>query len=52
MGWDCVLLRDGCGTTSPEFARECVEFNAARTWGFVTDCGSLEKGVEKMVGAQ
>jgi len=50
-GWDCVLLSDGCGTTSPEFAKECVEFNAARTWGFVTDCASLEKGVEKMVAA-
>lgn len=32
-GWDCILLKDGCGTTSPDFAWECVEYNTARTWG-------------------
>jgi len=47
-GYDCVLLKDGCGTTSPEFAREGVEFNAARTWGFVSGCEELAKGVEEM----
>ncbi|MCJ1290399.1 hypothetical protein MMC34_001935 [Xylographa carneopallida] len=51
-GWDCILLRDACGTTSPTFASEMVEWNCARTWGFVTDCGMLEKGVEKMLGAK
>ena len=34
-GYDCVLLNDGCGTTSPEFAQQNMEFNAANTWGFV-----------------
>lgn len=47
-GYDCVLLRDGCGTTSPSFARECVEFNAGRTWGFVASCENLVEGVEGM----
>ena len=51
-GWDCVLLRDGCGTTSPSFAPECVEFNCARTWGFVTDCSALEEGVQNMLNAE
>ncbi|MCJ1474007.1 hypothetical protein MMC13_002663 [Lambiella insularis] len=50
-GWDCILLRDACGTTSPGFASECVEFNCARTWGFVSDCADLEKGVESMFRA-
>ena len=50
-GWDCILLNDVCGTTSPEFARECVEWNCARTWGFVSDSTALEKGVEEMVHA-
>ena len=50
-GWDCVLLKDACGTTSPEFATDCVEFNCARTWGFVTDCNGLEKGVQGMLDA-
>lgn len=48
-GWDCVLLKDACGTTSPNFASEAVEFNCARTWGFVSDCKSLEMGVEGML---
>ncbi|KAJ9618249.1 Phosphatidylinositol 4-kinase pik1alpha (PI4-kinase)(PtdIns-4-kinase) [Taxawa tesnikishii (nom. ined.)] len=32
-GYDCVMLADGCGTTSPEFSQQCIEFNAAKTWG-------------------
>lgn len=51
-GWDCVLLSDGCGTTSPSFASECVEYNCARTWGFVTDCKALEKGIQSMLEAE
>ena len=31
--WDCLLLSDGCGTTSPEFARRCIEFNCEEGWG-------------------
>jgi hypothetical protein len=26
-GWGCLLLSDGCATTSPIFARQCIEFN-------------------------
>ncbi|MCJ1352809.1 MAG: hypothetical protein MMC33_002793 [Icmadophila ericetorum] len=48
-GWDCILLEDGCGTTSPPAASECIVYNCARTWGFVTDSKSLENGVEKML---
>lgn len=51
-GWDCILLKDACGTTSPDSARECIEFNSARTWGFVTVCNGLEKGVQAMLEAQ
>jgi nicotinamidase-related amidase len=47
-GYDCVLLSDGCGTTSPGFAQQCFEFNAARTFGFCTSCEDLAKGVEMM----
>ena len=50
-GWDCILLKDACGTTSPDFARQCVEFNCARTWGFVTECSALEKAVGNMLRA-
>lgn len=50
QGWDCVLLSDACGTSSPGFAKECVEFNCARSWGFVVRCGELGRGVREMVG--
>ena len=51
-GWDCILLSDGCGTTSPQYATDCVEYNCARTWGFVTDSEALAKGVEDMLEAR
>ena len=50
-GWDCILLKDACGTTSPTFASECIEFNCARTWGFVSDCEGLSNGVEGMLSS-
>lgn len=49
IGYDVVLLRDGCGTTSPGFAREMVEWNCAKTWGFVVECAGLGEGVERML---
>ena len=48
-GWDTIMLNDGCGTTSKDYARQCVEFNCAHTWGFVTGCEDFAKGVEGMV---
>ena len=47
-GYDCILLSNGCGTTSPNYATECIEYNAARTWGFVATCESFASGVDKM----
>lgn len=47
-GYDCVLLSDGCGTSSPRFAQECWEYNAAHTFGFCCSCEDLAKGVEGM----
>jgi nicotinamidase-related amidase len=49
-GYDCILLGDGCGTTSPNFSQECIEYNAARTWGFVAKCEDLFNGAEEMAG--
>ncbi|KAI9811446.1 MAG: hypothetical protein M1827_005429 [Pycnora praestabilis] len=47
-GYDCILLSDGCGTTSPKSAQDCIEFNGAKTWGFVASCGDLALGVDAM----
>lgn len=51
-GYDCVLVRDGCGTTSPKAATEAIEFNCARTCWFVADCEGLKQGVEEMLEAR
>ena len=37
-GWDCLMLSDGCATTSPEFATKSTEFNCENGWGFVLSC--------------
>ena len=47
-GYDCVLLSDGCGTSSPGHAQECWEYNAAHTFGFCASCRDFAEGVEKM----
>lgn len=51
-GWDCILIKDACGTTSPDFASMCVEYNCAKTWGFVIDCDGLSAGVHDMLNAR
>lgn len=48
-GYDCIMLKDGCGTTSPDFSQQCIEYNAAKCWGFVATCEDLAKGVDDMV---
>ena len=47
-GWDCLLLRDGCATTSPEFAQQCIEYNTGGGWGFVVTCEELSRAAEQM----
>lgn len=46
QGFDCILLSDGCATTSPGGAQECVVNNVAGTMGFVLTCEDFAKGVE------
>jgi nicotinamidase-related amidase len=48
-GYDCVLLGDGCGTSSPEDAQRSWEWNAGRTFGFCVSCEGFARGVEGMV---
>ena len=48
-GYDCILLSDGTGTTSPASSQESIEFNCAKTWGFcVPSCKDFAEGVAKM----
>ena len=48
-GWDCVLLADGCGSSSPDWAVRGVEWNVERGWGFVSSCLEVGRGVVEMV---
>lgn len=45
-GFDCILLSDGSGTTSPDSSHQCIEFNTAKTWGFLMSCEDLAKVVK------
>jgi nicotinamidase-related amidase len=45
-GYDCVLLGDGSGTTSPKGVQEAWEWNAANCFGFCMSCAQLAEGVE------
>lgn len=46
-GYDCILLKDGVGTTSPECAQQAWEYNSENTFGFVMSCEQLRQGVEE-----
>lgn len=47
-GYDCLLLSDGCGTTSPAQSQQSIEFNSAKTWGFTLSCEDLARGIENI----
>lgn len=51
-GYDCLLLTDGCATTTPDRfgGQACVEYNVGRSWGFTLTCRDLATGVEQMGG--
>lgn len=52
QGWDTILLKDGCGTTSPDFARKTVLYNCEKSWGFTSTCEDLAKGIQDMNSPQ
>ncbi|MCJ1447468.1 MAG: hypothetical protein MMC23_007979 [Stictis urceolatum] len=45
-GYDTILLSDSVGTSSPDFARQTVEFNCQKNWGFLTTGRALYEAVE------
>ncbi|KAG8528502.1 uncharacterized protein KY384_007420 [Bacidia gigantensis] len=47
-GWDCLLLSDGCATTSPDYCRQCIEYNAGDGWGFMLSCEQLARAAENI----
>jgi len=47
-GFDTVLLKDGCGTNSPEYAQLSAEYNCLRSWGFLSSCKDLSEAVDNI----
>lgn len=41
-GYDCILLRNGVGTSTPFGASEVWEWNVTNCWGFVSTCEALK----------
>lgn len=47
QGYDCVLLHDGCATSMPAGAQECVEKNVALFMGFVIGCQEFSDCIDE-----
>lgn len=47
-GFDCLLVTDCCGTTSPDHSQQCIEFNTAKTWGFTLTADTLLAAANNM----
>jgi nicotinamidase-related amidase len=41
-GFNCIMLKDGTATNSPQFATDAWEWNWENTYGFVTSCDALQ----------
>ena len=46
QGYDTIMLKDACGTVSPQFAQDMVEFNAHKAFGFQSSGDEFLYGAE------
>lgn len=47
LGYNCVLVEDCCGTTSPDFCREASIWNVKKCFGFVTQADDVILALSK-----
>lgn len=47
LGYDCVMVEDCSGTTSPRYCWDATLYNVRQCFGFTTDTASLLKGLKK-----
>lgn len=40
-GFDTILLRDACATSSPKYTQQSAEWNCCIPWGFLSSCQAL-----------
>ena len=45
-GYDCVLLRDCAGTTSPSYCMDATIYNVKQCFGFVVESGAVTGALE------
>jgi nicotinamidase-related amidase len=45
LGYNCVLVEDCCGTTSPDFCVQAALWNVKRCFGFVTRSDELSAAI-------
>lgn len=46
LGYDCILVKDGAATTSPDYCRKATLYNVNQCFGFVTDSQSILQGIQ------
>jgi len=47
LGYDCILVEDCVGTTSPEYCMQATLYNVKLLYGFVTRSASIASGLEE-----
>ena len=47
LGYNCVLVQDCCGTTSPDFCHEGTLWNVKKCFGFVTKADNVISAMPK-----
>jgi nicotinamidase-related amidase len=47
LGYNCVLVQDCCGTTSPDFCHEATLWNVKKCFGFVTQTADVISALPK-----
>lgn len=47
LGYDCILLRDGSATTSPDFCFQATLYNVNQCFGFVTDTRAVAQALDQ-----
>jgi nicotinamidase-related amidase len=45
-GYDCILVQDGCATTSPEYCFKATVYNVNQCFGFVTTSARVLKALK------
>lgn len=46
LGYDCVMVEDCVGTTSPEYCMQATLYNVKLLFGFVTGSAAIQAGLE------